>query len=70
MFLLDINTKGLIEVLDIQRVFNPFSEEVHGRTQAGDDTMDEGDFEKDHLTFPSGEPLPLCWRDRYYRRHA
>lgn len=68
MFLRDIKSNGLIEVLDINEVFNPFKEAVHGRTQAGEDTMDEGDFEKNMLVFPSGEPLPRCWCDSQYRR--
>jgi hypothetical protein len=70
MFLRDLKTNELIEVMNNQEVFNPFLGEVHGRTLAGEDTMDEADFEKDQLAFPSGESLPMCWRDRYYRRHA
>ncbi len=66
MFLKDLNTNGLIEVLNMKDVFDPFSTRVHGRTQAGEDTMDEVDVDKDQLTFPSGEPLPLCWRDSHY----
>ena len=69
MFLTDLNTNGLIEVLDMKAVFDPFSTCVHGRTQIGEDTMDEVDLDKVQLTFPSGESLPRCWCDSLYRRH-
>lgn len=69
MFLTDLKTNGLIQVMDLNEVFDPFRSRIHGRTQAGEDTMDEGDFEKGQLTFPSGEPLPRCWTDSQYRRH-
>lgn len=67
MFLRDKITDGLIEVLDMNAVFNPFKAVVHGRTQIGEDTMDEGDFDKTALVFPSGESLPRCWCDSRYR---
>lgn len=69
MFLRDYKTKGLIEVMDMKQVFDPFLSQIHGRTQAGEDTMDEGDFDKNQLAFPSGEPLPRCWMDSHYRQH-
>ena len=69
MFLKDLATNGLIEVLDMKEVFDPFSATVHGRSQMGEDTMDEGVFEKAQLVFPSGEPLPRCWCDSHYRQH-
>ena len=68
MFLRDKSTNGLIEVLDMNDVFNPFTPVVHGRTQIGEDTMDEDDFEKITLVFPSGESLPRCWCDSQYRK--
>ena len=42
---------------------------VRGRSQAGEDTMDIGDFDKHALVFPSDEPLPLCWLDSPYPKH-
>lgn len=67
MFMRDLTTNGLIEVLDMKSVFDPFSTTVHGRTQIGEDTMDEVDVEKAKLVFPSGETLPRCWIDSHYR---
>ncbi|WP_372797321.1 acetyltransferase [Pontiella sp.] len=67
MFLKDVTTDGLIEVLNLDDVFDPFKPVVHGRTQIGEDTMDESDFEKAALVFPSGEALPRCWKDSHYR---
>ena len=69
MFLRDLNTNGLIEVLDIKSVFDPFDTIIRGRTQSGEDTMDELEFEKASLVFPSGEALPRCWCDCHYREH-
>jgi hypothetical protein len=67
MFLRDTNTNGLIEVQNLDDVFDPFTTVVHGRTQIGEDTMDETDIEKARLVFPSGESLPKCWCDSHYR---
>ena len=69
MFLKHTPTGGLIEVLDLSEMFDPFAESIRARSQAGEDTMDTGDFSKTDLLFPSGEPLPLCWRDSHYREH-
>lgn len=69
MFLKHIPSDSLIEVLDLHDVIDPSSTMVHGRLQVGEDTMDVDDFEKSELMFPSGEPLPLCWRDVQYRDH-
>lgn len=70
MFLRDMNTYGLIEVLDMNDVFNPFTTSVHGLTQVGEDTMDEVEVEKKTLVFPSGEALPQCWQDSHYRQRG
>jgi hypothetical protein len=68
MFLKHTPTGDLIEVIDLPDVIDPFSATVRGRQQAGEDTMDIDEFEKTDLVFPSGEPLPLCWRDSHYRK--
>jgi hypothetical protein len=69
MYLKHIPTGDLIEVLKLSDVVDPFLATVRGKSQAGEDTLNIGDFEKHELVFPSGEPLPLCWRDNQYRRH-
>ncbi len=70
MFLKHVKTKDLVEAVDLNEVFDPFVENISVRTQAGEDTMDDGSYSKSELVFPSGEPLPLCWRDSHYREMA
>ena len=70
MFLKDSQTGDLVEAIDLKAVFDPFVESIQARSQAGEDTMDVDSYEKSELLFPSGEPLPLCWRDSRYREHA
>ena len=69
MFLKHLPTSGLVEVLDFNEVFDPFAASIRARSQAGEDTMDEDLYPKAELVFPSGVPLPLCWRDSKYREH-
>lgn len=70
MFLKHVQTNDLVEALDLHEVFDPFVKSIKARKQAGEDTMDVGSYDKSELVFPSGEPLPLCWRDSHYREHA
>jgi hypothetical protein len=69
MYLKRIPTGDLIEVVRLSDVVDPFSATVRGISQAGEDTVNLIDFDKSELVFPSGEPLPLCWRDNRYRKH-
>ena len=69
MYLKHVPTGGLIEVLDLSNMVDPFLFTVRGKSQAGEDTVDIDFFNKSDLIFPSGEPLPLCWRDTHYRKH-
>ena len=69
MFLKHAPTSDLVEVLDLDELFDPFAKTIMARTQAGEDTVDIGTFSKRDLAFPSGEPLPLCWLDSHYRNH-
>ena len=70
MLLRRVPTSDLVETLDLKEVFDPFVESIAVRTQAGEDTMDTGTCRKSDLVFPSGEPLPRCWRDSRYRERA
>ncbi len=70
MFLKHSQTGGLIEAIELNALFDPFVESIQARSQAGEDTMDVDSYEKSELLFPSGESLPLCWRDSHYREHA
>jgi hypothetical protein len=56
MFLQQKNSATLIEIKDLEALFNPLKNEIEGRIQEGED-----------LTFASGEDLPRCWIDANYR---
>jgi hypothetical protein len=56
-------TGDLIEVKVIEKLMSPFEPVVEGRNQAGQEEQDAGCFNKNELTFPSGERLPRCWVD-------
>lgn len=61
--LLDGDDISVVEVLDLRQLFDPFAAEVLGRLHAGEELQDPGPLPKAQLIFPSGEPLPRCWRD-------
>lgn len=67
MFLKHEATGDLVEVLDLDRLFDPFASEVLGRFHAGEELQEPAGFRKDELVFPSGERLPRCWTDPHYR---
>ena len=67
MFLKQIGTSHLVEVLDITELTDPFKPRISGRLNVGEDLPDADSFAKADLRFPSGEPLPLCWVDSHYR---
>lgn len=67
MFLLHQATQTLIEVLSTHELFDPFCLEVTGQCHAGEELQDPDAYLKSELTFPSGEPLPRCWKDPHYR---
>jgi hypothetical protein len=59
---------SLVEVLDLQQLFDPFAKEVLGRIHAGEELQDPQSVSKAGLRFPSGEELPRCWVDPSYAR--
>ena len=67
MFLKTRQDGSLMEVLNLQQLFDPFAASVSGRLHAGEELQDEG-FAKGDLLFPSGEALPRCWVDADYRQ--
>jgi hypothetical protein len=69
MFLKHNPSGDLIEVLDRLQMYDPLSEVVRGRFQVGEEVQEPEEFKKTDLVFPSGEELPLCWRDSQYRQH-
>jgi len=69
MFLKEATSGHLVEVLDIQELMDPHRDTIVGRFHTGEDLPDTECFAKSGLLFPSGEPLPHCWRDTHYRDH-
>ena len=67
MFLKEKVSGDLIEVLEVEDLFNPFLAEVEGCYQHGEERQDPERFEKANLVFPSGEALPQCWITSHYR---
>jgi hypothetical protein len=62
-----LDDSSLVEVLDVQQLFDPFASTVLGRLHAGEELQDPGALSKVELSFPSGEPLPRCWMDPHYQ---
>ena len=57
---------SLVEVLNLQQLFDPFATSVLARLHAGEELQDPAPLTKAELNFPSGEPLPRCWLDPHY----
>jgi len=67
MFLQHTPTHNLVEVLSLPDLWDPCQAQIRGRFHAGEELQEPESFEKLELRFPSGEALPLCWRDPHYR---
>jgi hypothetical protein len=67
MFLKESKTGHLVEILNLQDLFDPFKEQVEGRYNVGEDLPPAEQFPKANLSFPSDEALPRCWLDPHYR---
>lgn len=68
MFLKDKTTGSLVEILDIEALFDPNKNSISGQGQMGQDEQNPASFNKEDLKFPSGEELPLCWKDANYQK--
>ncbi|HEY9728197.1 MAG TPA: acetyltransferase [Chroococcales cyanobacterium] len=68
MFLKDKETGTLVQVIDIEELFDPNKNSISGQTQAGQEEQNPDSFEKNNLKFPSGEDLPRCWMDTNYQQ--
>ena len=66
MLLKDKTSGTLVEILDIQALFDPNKNSISGQTQAGQEEQNAETFDKGNLKFPSGEELPRCWMDVNY----
>ncbi len=67
MFLKDKQTDDLIEIHNVEELFNPNKNSVSGQVQAGQEEQNPASFKKETLKFPSGEELPRCWTDENYQ---
>jgi hypothetical protein len=67
MLLKQRSSGHLVEVLDLDRLFNLHEDRVLGRLHYGEEAQDPEVFPKEDLEFPSGECLPRCWTDPHYR---
>lgn len=67
MYLKQLSNGDLVEVLDLQGLFDPFEAAVQGRVHAGEELQEPAAFGKGELVFPSGESLPQCWVNPDYR---
>lgn len=68
MYLTHKPSGDFVEVLDIEALFDPFKPDIRGRFHAGEEMQEPAVFHKVELVFPSGEALPLCWREGKYRK--
>lgn len=67
MFLKEKDTKHLIEVLNLDELFDPIKPSFTGRFNFGEEMPEADQFNKTKVCFPSGEALPRCWVDVHYR---
>ncbi|MGB3138860.1 MAG: acetyltransferase [Nodosilinea sp.] len=67
MFVKNAQDQTLIKVIDVEELFDPLRDQVHGQQQAGEEEQPPQAFPKSQLQFPSGETLPKCWVDPDYR---
>jgi len=68
MFLRHRPSNDLVEILDLEALFDPFKREAKGRFHAGEEMPEPAGFTKTDLVFPSGERMPRCWVDPHYRK--
>jgi hypothetical protein len=67
MFLKQKFSGDLVELLEVEDLYNPFKKEILGRFHAGEEMQEPEMFLKSKLIFPSGESLPQCWLDPDYK---
>jgi hypothetical protein len=70
MLLHNKSSDTIVEIEDLEALFNPLRNEIEGRIQEGQEEQDPQPFAKQDLTFSSGENLPRCWIDPDYRKSA
>jgi len=61
MFLKERDSGHLVEVVQVEELFDPAMRQIEGRYQIGEADQDNEPFAKSDLIFMSGEELPACW---------
>ena len=67
MYLRNIQSGDVVEVMDITAMVDPCRGDLPGRYHAGEELQEVTSFSKSSLVFPSGEALPRCWVDPKYK---
>lgn len=67
MYLKHSKNGDLVEVMDLDALFDPNLASVKGRYHAGEEMPEPSEFNKAELLFPSDEALPRCWTDVNYK---
>ena len=70
MFLQHKRSGDLVEVLNLENLYDPCQGYINGRFHCGEEMQEPERFAKSEVRFPSGEPLPRCWLDPDYRAQA
>ena len=70
MFLQHKANGDLLEILNLENLYDPCQNSITGRFHSGEEMQDPELFTKSEVIFPSGEPLPRCWLDPDYRLQA
>ncbi len=70
MFLKHKKTCDMVEIIDVDALFDPCKSSLRGRFHAGEEMPEPELFDKSDLVFPSDEKLPRCWIDPQYRSAA
>ncbi len=70
MFLKHKDDHSLVEILNLEDLWDACVQEVLGRYHAGEELQDPELFRKVDLIFPSDERLPQCWIDPHYRQRG
>ncbi len=67
MYMKDVNSGNMVEVLDVTALINPGRHVVLVRLHGEKGPSGQQRFAKSALIFPSGEALPGCWQNAGYK---
>lgn len=70
MFLKHKQTGELLEVLNVESLYNPCQDNIVAQSHEGQEMQEPDTFIKTELIFPSGEGLPQCWLNPNYQEQT